>query len=482
MANDSASLKNQSITRQEDDFAQWYTDICLKAELMSYARTKGFIVYRPYGYAIWERIQAWLDTEFKKSGHSNVYLPSLIPESLLNEEKEHVQGFAPECAVVTVGGEKELAEKLYVRPTSEVLFCDYFKDILHSFRDLPIKNNQWCSVVRWEKTTRPFLRGSEFLWQEGHTLHATREEAEQETLGMLDTYVRLGREVLAIPFSAGKKTQAEKFAGALDTYSIEALMKDGQALQAGTSHFFGQGFCEHFGIQYLDSDNTLKTPWQTSWGVSTRLLGAIIMVHGDDNGLVLPPYVAPIQVAIVPIRGDKEPAVNEAAQRLKEGLEKAGIRVDCDTSKKSPGWKFSQYEMKGVPLRIEVGPRDLQDGNVTLVRRVDGRKDVLPVEGLVERVPSLLHDIHEAMYGRALEYLESHTTTCTDYREMGDIVTTGKGYARVMWCGDHECELKVKKDFAATARCLPFDQTAFGDTCCICGRPAQYVVLFDRAY
>ncbi len=479
---DKTNVKNESITRQEDDFAQWYTDICLKAELMAYARTKGFIVYRPYGYAIWEAIKSWFDAEIKKTGHHNVYLPSLIPESLLNEEKEHVEGFAPECAIVTIGGSKPLAEKLYVRPTSETLFCDYFKDIVHSFRDLPVKDNQWCSVVRWEKTTRPFLRGSEFLWQEGHTLHATREEAEAETLGQLRLYERMGRELLAIPFTSGRKTESEKFAGAVDTYTIEALMKDGQALQSGTSHFFGQGFAEHFGIKFLDADNVQKTPWQTSWGASTRLIGAVIMVHGDDNGLVLPPFIAPTQAIIIPIRGDKDPQVAQAAIRLKEELAKAGIRVDLDDSKKSPGWKFSQYEMKGVPVRIEVGPRDVAQGVVTLTRRCDGAKQVLPLDQVAARMPEILKDIHETMYAKALAYTESHTTTCYTYDQLKEVVTTGKGYARVMWCGSHECEVKVKNDVSATSRCMPFDQTPFADTCCICGQPARAVVLFDRAY
>ncbi|HBR85744.1 MAG TPA: proline--tRNA ligase [Firmicutes bacterium] len=474
--------KNDSITRQEDNFAQWYTDICLKAELMSYARTKGFIVYRPYGYAMWEMIQDWFNREIKKTGHSNVYLPCLIPESLLNMEKEHVEGFAPECAIVTIGGNKPLTERLYVRPTSETLFCDYFKDIVHSFRDLPVKCNQWCSVVRWEKTTRPFLRGAEFLWQEGHTLHATKEEAEAETLGQLHLYERLGKELLAIPFTSGRKTESEKFAGAIATYTIEALMKDGQALQSGTSHFFGQGFAQHFGIQFLDRDNVTKTPWQTSWGVSTRLLGAVIMTHGDDNGLVLPPYIAPVQVAIIPIRADKDAAVAAAGQKLYDELTKAGVRVVYDTSKKTPGWKFSQYEMKGVPVRIEVGPRDLAQGIVTLTRRYDGSKFTLPVDQVAAKMGEILKDIHEGMYQKALAYKESHTVTCHTYAELKDVVTTGKGFARVMWCGDHACEEQVKKDCAATSRCLPFDQTPFGDTCCICGKPAKYVVLFDRAY
>ena len=474
--------KNDAITRQEDDFGQWYTDICLKAELMDYARAKGFIVYRPYGYAIWENIQSWFDKKIKETGHEDVYLPCLIPESLLNEEKEHVQGFAPECAVVTIGGEKELAEKLYVRPTSEVLFCDYFKDIVHSFRDLPVKNNQWCSVVRWEKTTRPFLRGSEFLWQEGHTLHATEKEALDETIGQLKLYERLGREVLAIPFVTGKKTEKEKFAGAVATYTIEALMKDGQALQSGTSHFFGQGFCEHFGIKFLNSDNTQKIPWQTSWGVSTRLIGAVIMVHGDDNGLVLPPYVAPVQVMIIPIKADKDENVAKASEELLQKLLAKGIRAKCDFSKKSPGWKFSQYEMKGVPVRIEVGPRDLAEGNVILTRRVDGVKKTLKIDDIPSMIEEELKDIHETMYNKALDYLNSHIVETKDYQTLGEIVTHGKGYAKVMWCGDRECEDKVKADYNASSRCMPFDQTPIDDKCVVCGKPAKYVVLFDRAY
>lgn len=482
MSQENKNIKNESITRQEDDFAQWYTDICLKAELMDYARAKGFIVYRPYGFAIWEAIRDWFDKEIKKTGHQDVYLPSLIPESLLNLEKEHVKGFAPECAIVTIGGQKELQEKLYVRPTSEVLFCDYFKDIVHSFRDLPVLNNQWCSVVRWEKTTRPFLRGAEFLWQEGHTLHATREEAEAETLGQLRLYERMGREILAIPFSTGRKTESEKFAGALDTYSIEAIMKDGQALQSGTSHFFGQGFCEKFGIQFLDSDNKLKTPWQTSWGVSTRLIGAVIMVHGDDNGLVLPPYVAPIQAVIIPVRADKDPKVKETAEKLYNELKASGIRVKLDDSKKSVGWKFSQYEMKGVPVRIEVGPRDLQEGNVSLARRFDGQKKVVAVDSVVNMLPAELHEIHEGMYQKALDYLNTHITVCRSLDEIKDVVSTGKGYAKVMWCGNHDCELKVKASCAATSRCMPFDQTPVADRCAICGGEAKHVVLFDRAY
>lgn len=474
--------KNESITRQEDNFSQWYTDICLKSELMTYTRAKGFIVYRPYGYAIWENIQKWMDNEFKLSGHSNVYLPSLIPESLLNEEKEHVEGFAPECAIVTIGGSKPLTEKMYVRPTSEVLFCDYFKNIVHSFRDLPVKNNQWCSVVRWEKTTRPFLRGSEFLWQEGHTLHATEEEAKEETLNQLKVYERLGKEVLAIPFETGRKTEKEKFAGAKETYTIEAIMKDGQALQSGTSHYFGQGFCEHFDIKFLDKDNTLKVPYQTSWGASTRLIGAVIMVHGDDNGLVLPPKVAPIQAVIIPIRFDKDEKVRKVSDEIYEKLKAHGIRVFIDYSKKTPGWKFSEYEMKGVPLRIEVGPRDLEQNKVCFTRRFDNNKELVDVDEIVNKVDDELIQIHEGMYQNALNYLNSHLIDCLKYDELKDVVMNNKGYARVMWCGGQSCEDKVKEDTNASSRCIPFDQTPIGDKCAICGKEAHTVILFARAY
>lgn len=475
--------KNNAITPKEEDISKWYSEICLKAELMDYSKIKGFIIYRPYGYAIWENIQKYLDKKFKESGHQNVYLPLLIPESLLKKEAEHVNGFAPECAIVTKGGDKELKEPLYVRPTSETLFCDHFKDILNSYRDLPIKYNQWCSVVRWEKTTRPFLRGSEFLWQEGHTIHRTPEEAKQETLNMLNIYNQMGKDILAMPFVTGRKTDKEKFAGALETYTIEALMPDGQALQSGTSHYFGDGFAKHYDIKFLDEDNQLKVPFQTSWGVSTRLLGSIIMEHGDDNGLVLPPFVAPIQVVIIPIRSELNENILKTCNKLKEDLTKKGIRVFIDNSSNTPGWKYAEYEMKGVPLRIDVGPKDIQNNQVMYVRRFDYSKGFFKIdENLVDNIVSQMDVINKGMYDKALDYLNHHITEVHSYDELKDVITSHKGYAKMMWCGCKECEDKIKEDLNATSRCMPFDQTAFDDICPICKKKATKVVLFARAY
>ncbi len=475
--------KNNAITSRSEDMSKWYSEICVKAELMSYSKVKGFIVYRPYGYAIWEQIKNWLDNEFKKTGHQNVYMPSLIPESLLQKEKDHISGFAPECAVVTQGGGEELSEKLYVRPTSETLFCDHFKDILSSYRDLPIKYNQWCSVVRWEKTTRPFLRGSEFLWQEGHTLHRTSEEAREEALKMLEIYNRLGKEVLAIPFVTGKKTDKEKFAGAVETYTIEALMPDGQALQSGTTHYFGDGFARHYDISYLDSDNQLKTPYQTSWGVSTRLIGSIIMEHGDDNGLVLPPFVAPIQVVIIPIRANDSPEVMKKAHSIKEKLEEQGLRVLLDDSDKTPGWKYAQYEMKGVPLRIDVGPRDLEKNQVMVVRRFDEKKDFWDLDDkFYARVKDEMEVITKGMYNKAKEYVNSHIVEVHTYEELEDCILNHKGYAKMMWSGDADTEDIVKQKLNATSRCIPFEQVPFGDEDPVTHKKAKYVVYFARSY
>lgn len=475
--------KNNAITPREVDMAKWYSEICLKAELMDYSKVKGFIIYRPYGYAIWENIQKYLDQEFKKTGHENVYLPLLIPQSLLEKEKDHIKGFAPECAVVTRGGDKELKEPLYIRPTSETLFCDHFKDILNSYRDLPIKYNQWCSVVRWEKTTRPFLRGSEFLWQEGHTLHASEKEAREEALGMLEIYNKLGKDILGIPFVTGEKTPKEKFAGAENTYTVEALMPDGQALQSGTTHYFGQGFPKAYDIKYLDKDNTLKVPYETSWGVSTRLIGSIIMEHGDDNGLVLPPFVAPIQVVIIPIRPKDNPEVEKATNDLATKLKEAGLRVKVDDSNQTPGWKYAQYEMKGVPLRIDIGPKDLAKNQIMYVVRFSGEKAFLPLdEHLVDKVKEMMTTITKGMYDKALNYLKQHITKVHNYDELKDVLTNNKGYAEMMWCGDQACEDKIKADFNATSRCIPFDGQAFGDTCPVCGKKATKVVYFARAY
>ena len=473
-------IKNDAITSRDVDFAQWYTDICKKAELMDYSSVKGFIIYRPYGYAIWEEIQNYLNKRFKETGHHNVYMPTVIPESLFNKEKEHVTGFAPETLICTVGGQSTLEDRLIVRPTSEVLFCEYYAKVISSYRDLPMLCNQWCSVVRWEKTTRPFLRGAEFLWQEGHTMHETEEEARTETLKMLEIYDDLGRDVLAIPFTKGIKTDKEKFAGAEETYTIEALMPDGKALQSGTTHYFGNGFSKAFGIQFQGRDGKLASPHQTSWGVSTRLLGAIIMVHGDDNGLVLPPQVAPIQVVIIPVAANK-PGVIPEARKIYDELKAAGLRVKLDESDRTPGWKYSEYEMKGVPVRIEVGPRDIENGVVTVAKRNDGTKTPVKREEMVDTVKSLMETIHQEMYEKAYRYLLDHVTEAHTLEEFDEALNKG-GYVKMMWCGDEACEVAIKERTNATARCLPFNQSPIGDTCPVCGKKAHKVVLFAKAY
>ena len=473
-------IKNESITRQEDDFAQWYTDVCKKAELMDYSSVKGFIIYRPYGYAIWEQIQKYLDKRFKETGHENVYMPMVIPESLFAKEKEHVEGFAPECLIANIGGNAPIDDPLIIRPTSEVLFCDHYAKVIKSYRDLPKLYNQWCSVVRWEKTTRPFLRGAEFLWQEGHTMHETEEEARTEALKMLEIYDECGRDLLAIPFSTGRKTDKEKFSGALETYSIEALMPDGKALQSGTTHYFGNGFAKAFGIQFQGRDGKLANPYQTSWGVSTRLIGATIMVHGDDNGLVLPPQVAPIQVVIIPVAQNK-PGVIPAARDVAKRLEALGLRVKLDDSDKSPGWKFSEWEMKGVPLRVELGPRDIEKGQIVFAKRNTGEKIFCEIANLEDKAQELLKVIHKEMYDKALRYLLDHTTEVHNLDELNEVLNRG-GYAKMMWCGEQNCEDKVKELYNATARCLPFNQIEFDDVCPICGKKAKKVVLFAKAY
>ena len=472
--------KNESITRQEDDFAQWYTDVCVKAELMDYSSVKGFIIYRPYGYAIWENIQEYMNKKFKDVGVENVYMPLVIPTSLFQKEKDHVSGFAPETLIATKGGKNDLEDPLIIRPTSETLFCEHFSKIIKSYRDLPKRYNQWCSVVRWEKTTRPFLRGSEFLWQEGHTMYETEEEARQDALRMLEIYDSVGRDLLAIPFVKGIKTDKEKFAGAEETYSIEALMPDGKGLQSGTTHFFGNGFAKAFGIKYLGRNNKLETPYQTSWGVSTRLIGSMIMVHGDDNGLVLPPYVAPIQVVIIPIQ-IKNPDVMKKAHEYYDLLKKNGIRVKLDDSDHTPGWKYSEYEMKGVPLRLEIGPRDLANGVVVIAKRNDESKLTVKEEDVVNTIKHLFEVVHNEMYQKAYKYLLEHTTEAHSLDELKAILDRG-GYAKVMWCGDRECEDKVKELFQATARCIPFEQDMFDDHCLICGKKAKKVVFFAKAY
>lgn len=440
----------------DEDFAQWYTDIVTKADLADYSSVRGCMIIRPYGYAIWERIQSDLDRRFKETGHENVYMPMFIPESLLQKEKDHVEGFAPEVAWVTHGGNEELTERLCVRPTSETLFCDHYKSIIHSYRDLPKLYNQWCSVVRWEKTTRPFLRTVEFLWQEGHTIHATAEEAEEETIRMLNIYADFCEDVLAIPVIKGRKTEKEKFAGAKATYTIESLMHDGKALQTGTSHNFGDGFARAFGIQYLDRDNKLKYPYQTSWGVTTRLIGAIIMVHGDDSGLVLPPKIAPVQLVIIPVQQHVE-GVLEKAYELKERLSKI-CRVKVDDSDRMPGWKFSEHEMRGVPLRLEVGPKDIEKNQVVLVKRLNREKIFVSMDELENVIPKLLDEIQKAMYEKALKNREERTFIARDLDEFERQINEKQGFIKAMWCGDEECENKVKERTAATARCIPFEQ------------------------
>jgi prolyl-tRNA synthetase len=471
-----AQKRVSSITSQTVDFAQWYTDVCTKAELMSYSEVKGFIIYRPYGYALWENIQAYLNKAFKQTGHENVYLPLLIPESLFQKEKDHVSGFAPETAMVTTTGYEDLTERLIIRPTSEVLFCTHFAQIVQSHRDLPKKYNQWCSVVRWEKTTRPFLRGKEFLWQEGHTIHATKEEALEETLGMLDIYQALGKDLLAIPFVTGMKTDKEKFAGAVHTYSIEALMPDGQALQSGTTHYFGDGFAKAFNIEFTDKNNQISHPHQTSWGVSTRLLGAIIMVHGDDDGLVLPPFVAPIQIVIVPIGTNED--VIELAKSYEKQLSEH-YRVVLDTSDRSPGWKFAEYEMKGVPVRIEIGPRDLLNDMVTISTRYNGEKTLIQKDEVVQSIPKLLQNIHEVMLLKAQQYVTSHTFNAKDYDSFKTQIKEG-GY--VGMAIHPEAEAIIKQDTTATARVIPFNQPKTFGLCPVTSKQASTYILFARAY
>ena len=471
----------EAITPMDEDFAKWYTDIVKKAELSDYTSVKGCMVIRPYGYAIWENIQSILDGMFKATGHENVNMPMFIPESLLQKEKDHVEGFAPEVAWVTHGGSEELEERLCVRPTSETLFCEHFSNIVHSYRDLPKLYNQWVSVVRWEKTTRPFLRSREFLWQEGHTVHATAEEAIEETERMLDVYARFAEEFLAIPVIKGRKTDSDKFAGAEATYCIEALMHDGKALQAGTSHYFGDGFARAFDIQFTDKNNEKRYVHETSWGMTTRMIGAIIMTHGDDNGLVLPPAVAPIQLVIVPIASHK-PGVKESAEQLRDRL--AGkVRVKLDDSDNSPGWKFAEYEMKGVPLRLELGPRDIEAGQCVIVRRDTREKTVVPLDELEIRVTQLLSAVRDGMYEKALQNREKRTYACTSIDEINAaLAKNGDGFVKAMWCGDEACEDRVKELTGVGSRCIPFAQEHLSDTCVCCGKPAHQLVYWGKAY
>ena len=470
----------EAITPMDEDFAKWYTDIVKKAELVDYSSVRGCMIIRPYGYAIWENIQRILDGMFKACGHENVYLPLFIPESLLQKEKDHVEGFAPEVAWVTHGGSDKLIERLCVRPTSETLFCEHYAHIINSYRDLPKLYNQWCSVVRWEKTTRPFLRTMEFLWQEGHTIHETREEAEAETLQMLDVYADFAQNHLAIPVLKGQKTEKEKFAGAVSTYTIEAMMHDGKALQSGTSHYFGDGFAKAFDINFQGRDNTRQFPHQTSWGMSTRILGAIIMTHGDDNGLVLPPDIAPIQLVIVPVAMHKE-GVLEAATALRDRLSTTW-RVKLDDSDNSPGWKYAEYEMKGVPLRLELGPRDIQEGQCVLVRRDNREKYFVPLDELDQKIPEILRLYQDALFEKAAANRKKRTFQAASMEELCGIASENSGYIKAMWCGSLACEEALKEKAGVSSRCIPFEQETISDRCVCCGKPATQMVVWGKAY
>lgn len=471
----------EAITSRDEDFAQWYTDIVKKADLIDYSSVKGCMIIRPYGYAIWENMQKILDGMFKETGHENVYMPMFIPESLLNKEKDHVEGFAPEVAWVTHGGNEKLQERLCVRPTSETLFCEHYANIVHSHRDLPKLYNQWCSVVRWEKTTRPFLRSREFLWQEGHTVHATAEEAIEETEKMLNIYAEFCEKSLNMPVVKGRKTDSDKFAGAEATYAIEALMHDGKALQAGTSHYFGDGFAKAFNITYTSKENKLEYVYETSWGVTTRLIGAIIMSHGDDNGLVLPPAVAPIQVVIIPVNQHKEGVLEKAgeiAQRLKEKF-----RIKVDDSENSPGWKFSEYEMKGVPLRLEIGPKDIENNQCVIVRRDNREKSFVPLDKLEETIDRLLKAYGENIYKIAYDNMQKRTYECKTMEEITQkLAENGDGFVHAMWCGDEACEDKVKDITGVGSRCIPFEQKEIDHKCVCCGKPAKHMVCWGKAY
>ena len=473
--------KVEQITDMEVDFAQWYTDICRKAELVEYASVKGFTILRPYGYAIWENIQSIMDAEFKKTGHENVAMPVLIPESLLKKEGELVNGFAPEVAWVTMGGSEKLEERLAFRPTSETMFCDHWSRVLQTYRELPMLYNQWCSVIRWEKTTRPFLRSREFWWQEGHTIHETAEEAIHETEQQLKCYADFFENVLAIPVVPGQKTEKEKFAGAEATYTVECLMKDHKALQGATSHYFGDKFSRAYNVTFTGRDNKLQYPFQTSWGSTTRMIGAVIMTHGDNNGLVLPPKIAPTQVIILPIAQHK-PGVLEAAQKLKQRLMDAGFRVKLDDSDNSMGWKCAEYEMKGVPLRVECGPRDLENDQCVLVRRNDGEKTIVKLEELEQAVEAQLELVQKGMYEKAKKNLEEHIFEAHSIEEAKELQQKNGGFIKTMWCGDEACELKMKEVAGMSSRCMPLKQEYLGDTCACCGKPAKHMIYWGIAY
>ena len=480
MANDKKKMV-EAITAQEVDFAQWYTDICTKAELVEYSSVKGFVVLRPYGYAIWENIQKNLDSRFKATGHENVAMPVLIPESLLKKEGELVNGFAPEVAWVTAGGSDPLEERLAVRPTSETMFCDHFSHVLHSYRDLPMLYNQWCSVVRWEKSTRPFLRTREFWWQEGHTIHETAEEAKAETEQQLNCYADFAEHDLCIPVLKGRKTDKEKFAGAEATYTIEAMMKDGKALQSGTSHYFGDKFSRAYDVTFTGRDNKLQYPFQTSWGSTTRLIGACIMTHSDNNGLVLPPAIAPIQVVVVPVAQHK-PGVLDAAAALRDRLTALELRVKMDDSEQSPGWKYAQYEMKGVPLRVEIGPKDMEKQQCCIARRDTGEKVFVPLTELEATVQALLKEVHDNLYAMAEKNLEDNTFDFTTWEEVKEMAQGKGGFARTKWCGSLECELAMKEKAGVSSRCMPLKQSGTVGKCPVCGKECTTDIYWGVAY
>lgn len=468
------------ITNRSDDFSQWYTDVIKKTDLVDYSPVKGCMVIKPYGYGIWELIQESMDKRFKETGHKNAYFPLLIPESLLVKEAEHVEGFAPEVAWVTEGGGEKLQERLAIRPTSETIICHMYSKWVQSYRDLPVLMNQWCNVLRWEKSTRPFLRTSEFLWQEGHTVHATAEDAENETVKMIQVYAEFAKNILAIPVIMGQKSEKEKFAGAQHTYTMEAMMQDGKALQMGTSHNLGQHFAKAYDIQFLDKDSNKKYAYQTSWGTSTRMIGGLIMVHGDDRGLVLPPKVAPIQVVILPIAMHKD-GVLDKSQELFDVLKNAGLRVELDDREnQSAGWKFNEWEMKGVPVRIELGPRDIESGQVTIVRRDTLEKSTAPIENLDQHVENLLDEIQLNLLQQALERREQNTCIAKNMEELEQGVQ--HGFVRGMWCGERECEEHIKEKTGATTRCMPFDEESTDDVCCGCGKPATKLMYFAKSY
>ena len=471
------------ITPRSQDFSRWYLDVVRRAELADYSPVKGCMVIRPYGYAIWELIQQALDPEFKRTGHVNAYFPLFIPESLLHKEAEHVEGFAPQVAYVTHGGGEELEEKLVIRPTSEAIIGTMYAKWVQSWRDLPILINQWANVVRWEKVTRPFLRTTEFLWQEGHTAHETFEEAEAETRMILDLYGRVAETVLAMPVVKGYKSESEKFAGALRTYSIEALMGDGRALQAGTSHNLGQNFAKAFDITFQARDKSLQHVWGTSWGVSTRLIGGIIMTHGDDSGLILPPAVAPFQVVIVPIGRDNwREAVLPRAQEIRQELATCGIRVTLDERDERPGWKFAEWELRGVPLRLEIGPKDIEKAQVLIARRDTREKTSVPMQGLAARVRQMLDDVQLTLFRRALEFREAHTQRVSSYEAFKEAMDGRPGFVIAPWCGSEGCEAQIKTDTQATIRNIPIDGSTSAGACIRCGARPATEAWFAKAY